>query len=122
MKARVAISGAVLLISISGASASLLDNYGTISGTAEISKAVTISVDDDNNVVLDKETNSGISASDDMRLLDTTDGSSEKLVEEIEIGKDKEDKELDDVSLADVGELSLEIDGVVVDKEDIDIQ
>jgi len=106
------------LTSIAGASATFLDNYGTISGTADISRAVTISVDG-SEVVLDKKTDSGISASDDMRLLNTTDGSNEKLAEEIEIGKQKDDKELDDVSLKDVGELSLEIDGVVVDKEDI---
>ncbi len=104
---------------VSGGSAALSETYSTITGTAEISKAVTISVNGDNNVVLNKETASGISASDDMRLLNTTGGSNEKLVEEIEIAKDKNEKELDEVSLADVGELSLEIDGVVVDKEDI---
>ncbi|NMJ76693.1 hypothetical protein GLU01_01350 [Nanohaloarchaea archaeon] len=119
MRAKAAISGAILVTSIAGASATFLDSYGTISGTTEINKPVTISINGDNNVVLNKKTAFGISASDDMRLLNTTDGSNKGLVKSIEIAKDKDEKELDDVSLSDVDELSLRIDGITVDKEDV---
>lgn len=122
MRAKAAISGAILVTSIAGASATFLDSYGTISGTTEINKPVTISINGDNNVDLNKKTAFGISASDDMRLLNTTDDSEKVLERNIVIERNEGKKSLSGVDISEVDEISLEIDGVVVDKEDIDIQ
>jgi hypothetical protein len=120
MRTKAAISGAILLTTIAGASATFLDSYGTISGTADISKAVTISVDG-SEVDLDKKTDSDISKSDNMRLLNTTDDSEKVLERNIVIERNEGKKSLSGVDISEVDEISLEIDSVVVDKED-DIQ
>nr|EGQ39783.1 MAG: hypothetical protein J07AB56_05110 [Candidatus Nanosalinarum sp. J07AB56] len=110
--------GAVVALTV-GASATLVDEYESVSGTVEIEPAVLVDSVENRKVTLKKESGSAISTSDDMNLLNTTDGSSDTIAEDITIEKGVTDKELKNLGLSNVDEVSLSIDGSIVDSERI---
>lgn len=112
--------GAIVVLT-AGGSATVVDSYLSISGTADVEPAVAIhSVSTEKgNVSLVKKTSSAISESDNMDLLDTTDGSSDPIAEDVAIDRESDEREIGELDLSNVNELSLSIDGDVVDSTEV---
>lgn len=108
---------------VTAGAATVLDSYGVISGTADVTAAVSMTVDGGNSeVTLTKNTAREITAEDNMEVYNATSGSSEETITTsgyIEMtGADGQTKTLS-IDLSGVDKVGLQIDGTVLEEVDL---
>jgi hypothetical protein len=118
-----AVFGAFVLVG--AGSATLLDVYGVVSGTADVEAAVDFSGDintGDDQITLEKNTGQKITEELNLEVYNATSGSSEESVVESEgdivIEADTGQKTLD-VNLSGVEQVGLELDDTVLEVEEV---
>lgn len=104
----------VAVVLAAAGAATVLDSYGTITGTADVQAAVLIdSVDrSKSEVTLDKKTGQEIVSGDEMDLVNVTDGAHTVLNSSIEMSSESKTLTVD---LGNVDKIALEIEGTQID-------
>ena len=119
--------GLVGLVFVAGGTASVLESFGTVSGTADVQSAVEITNVDSSaeTVELTKNTEEDIVAEYNVEIFNATSDSSGESIRDndetdIEMTGDSDQTESYDVNLSGVDEVGLEIDDTVVDDKVVD--
>lgn len=104
----------VAVVLAAAGAATVLDSYGTITGTADVQAAVLIdSVErSKSEVTLDKKTGQEIVSGDEMDLVNVTDGAHTVLNSSIEMSSESKTLTVD---LGNVDKIALEIEGTQID-------